>query len=128
MPTTLSFAHFPSFAGILVRGVIAYVGGGGGHTTQLSRIKQRPPATDLSGGNTSAESLTPRRSNLAVSDTVDFQLDLFSFAAVLLLKRMSSDILSGTAEVSTLYEVMIRHSSRNENNHVPSGFPVDGEG
>jgi len=56
-----------------------------GHTSQFSRMKQRPPATDLSGPKASAESLTPRRSNLAVAEAVDFQLDFFSFsfAAVL---------------------------------------------
>ena len=48
-----------------------------GHTSQFSRTKQRPPATDLSGPKASAESLTPRRSNLAVADAVDFQFDLF---------------------------------------------------
>ena len=42
-------------------------------TSQFSRIKQRPPAIDLSGGKASAESLTPRRNNLAVADAVDFQ-------------------------------------------------------
>jgi hypothetical protein len=54
-----------------------------GHTSQFSRIKQRPPATDLSGPKASAESLTPRRSNLAVADAVDFQFDFFSFVATL---------------------------------------------
>ena len=34
-------------------------------TSTLSRIKQRPPATALSGGKASAASLTPRRVNLA---------------------------------------------------------------
>jgi len=52
-------------------------------TSQFSRIKQRPPATDLSGPKASAESLTPRRSNLAVADALDFQFDLFSSAAAL---------------------------------------------
>ena len=47
-------------------------------TSQFSRIKQRPPATDLSGPKASADSLTPRRINLAVADAVDFQFDLFS--------------------------------------------------
>jgi hypothetical protein len=46
-----------------------------GHTSQFSRIKQRPPATDLRGPKASAVSLTPRRSNLAVADAVDFQFD-----------------------------------------------------
>jgi len=55
----------------------------GDRTSQFSRIKQRPPATDLSGGKASAEFLTPRRSNFAVADAVDFQLDLFSSTATL---------------------------------------------
>jgi hypothetical protein len=54
-----------------------------GHTSQFSRIKHRPPATDLSGPKASAESLTPRSSNLAVADAVDLQFDLFSFATAL---------------------------------------------
>ena len=53
---------------------------GGDRTSQLSKIKHRPPATDLSGPKASAESLTPRRINLAVADAVDFQFDFFSFA------------------------------------------------
>jgi hypothetical protein len=53
-----------------------------GRTSQFSRTKQRPPATDLGGPQASAESLTPRRSSLAVEDTVDFQFD-FLFAATL---------------------------------------------
>ena len=51
-------------------------------TSQFSRIKQRPPATDLSGPKASADSLTPRRSNLAVEAAVDFQFDLFSLLAL----------------------------------------------
>jgi len=54
-----------------------------GNTSQFSKIKQRPPAIDLSGGRASAESLTPQRSNLAVADAVDFQFDSFSSAAAL---------------------------------------------
>lgn len=51
----------------------------GGYTSQFSRIKQSPPATDLSGPKASAESLIPRRSILAVADAVlDFRLDLVS--------------------------------------------------
>jgi hypothetical protein len=62
---------------------VSTVGGGGdeGHTSQFSRIKQRPPATDLSGPKASADSLTPRSSNLAVATAVDLQLDLSSLAA-----------------------------------------------
>lgn len=47
------------------------------HTSQFSRIKQRPPATDLSGGNASDDPLTPWRNNLAVADALDFQRDPF---------------------------------------------------
>ena len=54
-----------------------------GRTSQFSRMKQRPPATDLSGPKTPAESLTPRRSNPAVADAVDFQVDLFPSAGAL---------------------------------------------
>ena len=43
-----------------------------GHTSQFSMIKQRPPATDLSGGKASADTLTPCRNNLAAEDAVDF--------------------------------------------------------
>jgi len=93
VPTTLSFVHFPSFAAIPVKAVMAYAGEE--CTSQLSKIKHRPAVTDLSGGKTSAESFTPRRSNLAVSDAVDFQFCLLSFAAAfgsaLLLERLSSD-------------------------------------
>jgi hypothetical protein len=52
------------------------------HTSQLSRTKQRQPAMDLSGPKASAESLTPRRSNFAVADIVDFQFDFLSTAAL----------------------------------------------
>jgi len=69
---------------------------GENHTSQSSKIEHRLPAADLSGGKASAESLTPWRSNLAVSDTVDFQSCLFSFAgafgSALLLERMSSGV------------------------------------
>ena len=58
--------------------------GNRGHTSQFSRIKQRPPATDLSGPKASEVSLTPRRSNFAEAAAVDFQLDLCSSAAALL--------------------------------------------
>ena len=52
-------------------------------TSQLSRMKQRPPATDLSGPKASAESLTARRTNLAEDDAVDFQFGVFSSVAAL---------------------------------------------
>ena len=50
-------------------------------TSQLSRMKQRPPATDLSGPKASAESLTARSTSLAEDDAVDFQSGLFSSVA-----------------------------------------------
>ena len=54
--------------------------GKGDRTSQFSKMKQRPLATDLSGPKASAESLTPRRSSLAEADAVDFQSDLFLFS------------------------------------------------
>jgi len=87
-----------------------------GRTSQFSRMKQSPPATDLSGPKASAESLTPRRSNPAVADTVDFQVDLFPSAgalgSILSLGRRASSPLSGMAEVPTLPEGTIRGSDR----------------
>jgi len=65
-------------------------------TSQFSRIKQRPPVAALSGGKASAESLTPRRSNLAVADAVDFQFDFFSSAAELGSTLSSGRRSSGT--------------------------------
>ena len=101
-----------------------------GRTSQFSRIKQRPPATALSGPKASAESLTPRSSHLAVADAVDFQSDLFSFTAALgsalSSGRMSRDIRSGIADASTLSEGTIRHSNGNKHVHVLSGFPLGG--
>jgi len=47
----------------------------GGHTSQLSRMAQRPAAADLSGGKASEALSTVRRSNLAAEAAVDFQLD-----------------------------------------------------
>ena len=52
-----------------------------GHTSQFSRMKQRPPARDLSGPKASAESLTPQRSSLAVADAVDFHWSNFFLSA-----------------------------------------------
>ena len=86
-----------------------------GHTSQLSRIKQRPPATDLSGPKASADSFTPRSSNLAVADAVDLQLDLFLSAAALGSEfssgRTSPGTRSGTVEVSALSEGTIRYGN-----------------
>ena len=104
-PTILSLAYSLSFAGATVS-----LGNNGceeAHTSQVSRIKQRPPATDLSGPKASAESLTPRRNNLAAADAVDLQLDLFSFAAAF-GSAFSFSTRSGMAEASTLSEGVIR--------------------
>jgi len=43
------------------------------HTSQLSRIAQSPPTTDLSGGKASEDFSTVRRNNLAAEDAVCFQ-------------------------------------------------------
>jgi hypothetical protein len=45
-------------------------------TSQLSRMKHKAPAADLSGGKTSADSFIPRRINLAPEDTRDIRSDL----------------------------------------------------
>ena len=102
-----------------------------GHTSQFSRIKQRPPATDLSGPNASAESLTPRSSNLAVEDAADLQFDLSSFttalSSALSLGRRFSGTRSKTGEVPTISGGTVRYCSQNNHVHgVPSGFPVGG--
>jgi hypothetical protein len=44
-------------------------------TSQLSRIAQSPPATDLRGGKASDALSTVRRNNLAAEDAVFFQSD-----------------------------------------------------
>ena len=46
-------------------------------------MKQRPPATDLSGPEASAESLTARSTNLAEDDAVDLHPGLLSYVAAL---------------------------------------------
>ena len=78
------------------------------HTSQFSRIKQRPPATDLSGPKASAESLTPLRSSLAEANAVDFQVD-FLFAA---------------APSSAVSEEMIRRGGQDKIVHVLSASPL----
>ena len=45
-------------------------------TSQLSRIAQSPPATDLSGGKASEALSTVRRNNFAAEDAVFFHSDL----------------------------------------------------
>ena len=55
----------------------------GDRPSKFSRIKQRRLTTDLGGGKAFTEFLTPRRNNLAETEAVDFQSDLFSFATAL---------------------------------------------
>ena len=44
-------------------------------------MAERPPTTDLKGGNTSEDSFTMFMANLVVAYAVDFQSDLLSSAA-----------------------------------------------
>ena len=44
-------------------------------TSQWFMIAERPPATDLRGGNTSEDSFTKSIANLVVAYVVDFQSD-----------------------------------------------------
>ena len=96
------------------------------HTSQFSRIKQRPPATDLSGPKALADSLTPRRSNLAVADAVDFQFDFFSSAVFssLLLGWGASWVGLGTAEVPVSAEETINDGTAGRVFHILLGFPL----
>ena len=96
------------------------------HTSQFSRMKQRPPVTDLSGPKASADSLTPRRSSLAVADTVDFHPDFFSPAVLglLLLGWVASWMGLGTAEVPAFTEETIKDGTTGRIVHILSGFPL----
>ena len=71
------------------------------HTSQFSRIKQRPPATDLSGPKASADSLTPRRSNLAVEDAVDFYWSNLSYLPYSVRSRWGGILLEHDREQQT---------------------------
>jgi len=48
---------------------------GGERASQLSRIAQSPPATDLRGGKASEALSTVRRNSLAAEAAVDIQFD-----------------------------------------------------
>jgi hypothetical protein len=50
-------------------------------TSQCSRMAERPPTTDLSGGKASEDSFTRLMANLVVEYAVDFQFDSFSCVA-----------------------------------------------
>jgi hypothetical protein len=60
-------------------------------TSQCSRIAERPPTTDLSGGKTSEDSFTRLMANLVVEYAVDFQFDSFSWASLDLVVLSSED-------------------------------------
>jgi len=96
------------------------------HTSQFSRMKQRPPATDLSGPKASADSLTPRRSSLAVADVVDFQPDFFSSAVFgsLLLGWGASRVGLGTAGVPVFAGETVKGGTAGRIVHILSGFPL----
>ena len=100
------------------------------HTSQLSRIKQRPPTRDFSGGNTSADSLVPRRNSLAVADAVDFScLDLFSSVVLgsLWSEPGASWAWSGTAELFSLSGgTHQRQKIENNTVHILPGSPICG--
>jgi len=84
---------------------------GGRHTLQFSRIRQRPPARDLSGPEPFGESLTPQ-SNLTIAEGRDFASDVVSSMAALgsMLSsgRRTSGTRPGTAKLSASSERMIR--------------------
>jgi hypothetical protein len=51
-------------------------------TSQCFRMAERPATTDLRGGKTSEDSFTMLMASLVAEYAVDFQLGLFSYAAV----------------------------------------------
>ena len=105
----------------------------GGHTSQLSRMKQRDLARDLRGPKAAVESVTPRSSSV-VADTVDLQFRSFLSAAGLGSGVSSGRTTSRPCSMSALSERMIRGGHENDHVYIPSGFPpcgieeVDGEG
>jgi hypothetical protein len=68
-------------------------------TSQCSRMVERPPATDLSGGKTSEDPFTRLMANLVVEYAVDFQFDSFSWAALDLVVLSSEDFGLGAGKV-----------------------------
>jgi len=96
------------------------------HTSQFSKIKQRPPATDLSGLRASADLLTPRRSSLAAADAVDFQFDFFLSAAFgsLLLGWGASWVGLKTAGVPVFAEETIKDGMAGRIVHILLGFSL----
>ena len=94
-----------------------------GHTLEFSRMAQRPPATDFSGGKASEVSFTAQRNNLTVIDVV-FQFNPLSSAvalsSTLSLSRRTSGTWLGTVEVSTSSEEAVRGANRDHHTDVPS--------
>jgi len=105
----------------------------GGHTSQLSRMKQRDLERDLSGPKAAAESLAPRSSSVMAA-TVDSRFGFFSSVAGLGSGVSSGRTTSGPYSMSALSEMMIRGSHENDHVYIPSGSSlseiegVDGEG
>ena len=116
------FPHSPLCAGLCVRTAAGEAEED--RTSQFSRMKQSPLATDLRGPKAPAESLTPQRINLAVADAVDFQSDFFSSATALgsvsSLGWMSSGASLGAA-VSVPPEKIVGHGIWNGSVHVLLG-------
>ena len=104
--------HSPLFARMTVN-TVNQACGKEGHTPQVSRIRQRDPAIDLSGPKALAESLTPR-SNSTVVDVVELSFDFLPPTVPLGSRdssgRTTSGPYSGRVGVSTLSEGTIRGS------------------
>lgn len=81
VPAILSFGDRRQFAGTIINTVLLGLGEME-HTSQRSRMAERPPATDLRGGKPSEDSFTNFRANLVVAYAVDFQSDLLSGTAL----------------------------------------------
>jgi len=73
----LALGDTPLFARVTVSIMGGIVLGEMEPTSQWPRMTERPPATDLRGGNTSEDSFTRLMANLVVAYVVDFQSDFF---------------------------------------------------
>lgn len=100
------------------------------HTSQCSRMAERPPTTDLSGGKASADSFTRLMANLVVEYAVDFQFDTFSSVALRLavssegfnrpLRPVSvTDFMGSGAASSVLRAVVVRRIPLSVLVHIP---------
>ena len=79
------------------------------HTSGFSRIEQRSPAIDLSGGKALEDSLTVRRSDRMGSESSSFS-SATALSSRLWLERWTSVTWSGMVEVFTTSEGTIRGS------------------